>query len=91
MNANTNFIFEDHRGELGACQVGKAADVISCDEKYFDDRLVTLPMLAAINPDKTNDLCTVGFLVMGLIVEMPIVNVPTGKACLDREEADDEK
>lgn len=65
MNANTNFIFEDHRGELGACQVGKAADVISCDEKYFDDRLVTLPMLAAINPDKTNDLCTVGFLVMG--------------------------
>ncbi|KAG2213524.1 hypothetical protein INT47_009198, partial [Mucor saturninus] len=71
--------------EVGFCEVEKK-DVLPIDDKYLDDGMVELPKtlrdmlsrLVNIKPIKANSLYTVGFLMMGLELELLIMDIPSG-------------
>ncbi|KAI9279893.1 hypothetical protein BY458DRAFT_545049 [Sporodiniella umbellata] len=71
---------------VGCAEVGKH-DVLVIDDKYLDDGMVKLPKtirdmlcgLVEANPHRINQLYTIGFLMMGLNLELLIMNVPAGK------------
>ncbi|KAI8380400.1 hypothetical protein BD560DRAFT_487647 [Blakeslea trispora] len=83
--AKVDILFKAGRHEVGCCEVGKE-DVLSIDDKYLDDGMTKLPKtlrdmlsrLVEVNPVQINKLYTVGFLMMGLQLEMLIVDVPAG-------------
>ncbi|CAO3626476.1 unnamed protein product [Mucor hiemalis] len=68
-----------------SCEVG-ISGVTVVDDKYLNDGFVKLPktlkgMLEAqveINPAKANDLCAVGYLMMGIDMELVIADMPFG-------------
>ncbi|KAG1465970.1 hypothetical protein G6F56_004782 [Rhizopus delemar] len=76
--------------ELGSCEIGKH-DVEETDDKYMNDALLKLPktlrdMLSVqvqSNSIKINELVTVGYLMMGLTMELVVMDIPKGK-CVTR-------
>jgi hypothetical protein len=70
--AKVNVLFKSGVRKVGCAEVGKD-DVLVVDDKYIDDDLIKLPKalrhmlreLVNINPQKINELYTVGFLMMG--------------------------
>ncbi|KAI7869840.1 uncharacterized protein EV154DRAFT_530435 [Mucor mucedo] len=80
-----DILFKAGRHEVGCCEVGKE-DVLPIDDKYLDDGMMKLPktlrdMLSRLvnaNPIKVNSLYTVGFLMMGLDLELLIMDIPSG-------------
>ncbi|KAI8077179.1 hypothetical protein BDF21DRAFT_422251 [Thamnidium elegans] len=82
-------IFNADNTELGACEAGKG-DVSKIDDKYLNDGFKKLPktlrdMLISqilVNPGKANSLCTVGYLMMGLHMELLVVDMPFGNLVL---------
>ncbi|CAO3658667.1 unnamed protein product [Rhizopus stolonifer] len=82
-----DILFKAGRHEVGSCEVGKE-DVLPIDDKYLDDGMIKLPKtlrdmlsrLVKANPVKVNSLYTVGFLMMGLELEILIMDVPAGNA-----------
>lgn len=85
MGSRVDIVFTADEIELGACEVGKG-NVSIVDDKYLNDGLKKLPKTLrdilvtqiTINPDKTNSLCTVGYLMMGLSMELLVVDMPFG-------------
>lgn len=85
MGAKTDIVFVADKNELGACEVRKG-DVSIVGDKYLKDGLEKLPktlrdMLVAqitINPEKANCLCTVGYLIIGVCMELLVVDMPFG-------------
>lgn len=86
VGAKVDILFKKINYEFGCAEVGKH-DVLSIDGKYLSDGMIKLPqtlrdMLCShveVNPNKLNDLYTVGFLMMGLNLELLLMNVPAGK------------
>lgn len=86
MGAKLDILFEAGVYELGSCEVGKH-DVEISDDKYLNDSLLKLPktlkdMLVAqvkTNSCYINSLTTVGYLMMGLHMELVTLNIPKGK------------
>ncbi|KAG1171919.1 hypothetical protein G6F71_006616 [Rhizopus microsporus] len=86
IGAKLDIVFKIGYNEHGSCEVGKD-DVTVADDKYLDDDLIKLPktlrdmlvLLVQKNPRKINNLLTVGFLVMGLCMELVIMDVPVGQ------------
>ncbi|KAI7889498.1 uncharacterized protein EV154DRAFT_538835 [Mucor mucedo] len=72
--------------EVGCSEIGKD-NVLAIDDKYLDDGMIKLPKtlrhmlkeLVQVNPSKINELYTVGFLMMGLEMELVIMDIPAGK------------
>ncbi|KAG1044920.1 hypothetical protein G6F43_011378 [Rhizopus delemar] len=85
IGGKVDILFKTCKKELGSCEVGKDSVVI-IDSKYFDDGLIKLPktlrdmlsVLAKENPAQVNNLSTVGFLLMGLTMELVIMDCPVG-------------
>lgn len=85
MGAKLDILFRAGIHELGSCEAGKS-DVVPVDDKYLDDGLMKLPktlrdmlsVLVTVNPEKIRSIITVGFLMMGLEMEMIIMDVPVG-------------
>ncbi|CAO3640307.1 unnamed protein product [Mucor hiemalis] len=83
--AKVDILFRSGNLELGTCEVGKD-NVTKADDKYIDDGLFKLPktlrdMLATFsqkNPAQPNNISTVGFLMMGLSMELVVVDCPYG-------------
>ncbi|CAO3630349.1 unnamed protein product [Mucor hiemalis] len=71
--------------EVGCSEVGKD-NVLAIDNKYLDDGIIKLPKtlrhmlkeLVRVNPSKINELYTVGFLMMGLEMELVIMDISAG-------------
>jgi hypothetical protein len=86
IGAKLDIVFKIGYNEHGCCEVGKD-DITVADDKYLDDGLIKLPktlrdmmaLLVQRNPKKINNLLTVGFLVMGLCMELVIMDVPVGQ------------
>ncbi|KAI7864966.1 hypothetical protein BDF14DRAFT_1931718 [Spinellus fusiger] len=86
IGAKLDILFKVCYNEHGLCEVGKD-DVTVADDKYLDDGLTKLPktlrdmmsLLVQKNPRKINSLLTVGFLVMGLCMELVIMDVPVSQ------------
>ncbi|KAG1472238.1 hypothetical protein G6F56_001656 [Rhizopus delemar] len=84
--AKVDILFKKITDEVGCTEVGKH-DVLVIDNKYLDDGMVKLPrtirdmlcVLVETSPHKINQLYTIGFLMMGLNLELLIMNVPAGK------------
>lgn len=84
--AKVDILFQAGRYEVGCCEVGKE-DVLPIDDIYLDDGTIKLPktlrdMLSRtmeVNPVKINSLYTVGMLMMGLELEVLIVDIPAGQ------------
>ncbi|CAO3701048.1 unnamed protein product [Rhizopus stolonifer] len=72
--------------ELGSCEVGKH-DVEETDDKYMNDAFLKLPktlgdtlsVQVRSNIIKINELVTVGYLMMGVTMELVIMDIPKGK------------
>ncbi|CAO3698963.1 unnamed protein product [Rhizopus stolonifer] len=87
MGAKLDILFKFGLHELGSCEAGKS-NVVPVDDKYLDDGLMKLPktlrdilaMLVAVNPEKVNSLVTVGFLMIGLEMEVVLMDVPVGRS-----------
>ncbi|SAM00658.1 hypothetical protein [Absidia glauca] len=87
MGAKVDILFKAGNDEVGTCEVGKDKVCIT-DDKYLDDGLIKLPktlkdMLAVLiqkNPAKINDLFSVGFLMMGLSMELVVMDCPVGRS-----------
>ncbi|CAO3610427.1 unnamed protein product [Mucor hiemalis] len=85
MGAKVDILFKAGRYELGCCEVGKD-NGLPIDDKYLDDGVSKLPktlrdmlcQLVDANPSKINELYTIDFLMMGLDLELLIVDVPEG-------------
>ncbi|EIE88706.1 hypothetical protein RO3G_13417 [Rhizopus delemar RA 99-880] len=86
IGAKVDILFKKITDEVGCTEVGKH-DVLVIDDKYLDDGMVKLPrtirdmlcVLVEANPHKINQLYTIGFLMMGLNLDLLIMNVPAGK------------
>ncbi|KAI7862386.1 hypothetical protein BDF14DRAFT_1974524 [Spinellus fusiger] len=86
MGAKLDILFKAGIYEVGSWEVGKH-DVEETDDKYINNGLLKLPktlrdMLAVQvrrNSSKINDLVTVGYLMMGLNMELITMDVPKGK------------
>ncbi|KAG1464114.1 hypothetical protein G6F56_005147 [Rhizopus delemar] len=85
IGAKLDVLFKAGVHELGSCEAGKS-NIVPADDKYLDDGLMKLPktlrdmlaMLVTANPEKVNSLVTVGFLMMGLEMEVVLMDVPVG-------------
>ncbi|KAI7871151.1 hypothetical protein BDF14DRAFT_1978586 [Spinellus fusiger] len=83
--AKVDILFKICNRELGSCEVGKD-NVTIVDDKYLDDGLIKLPktlrdmlsVLAQKNPAQVNNLSTIGFLMIGLTMELVIMDCPVG-------------
>ncbi|KAI8077022.1 hypothetical protein BDF21DRAFT_439147 [Thamnidium elegans] len=86
IGAKLGIVFKIGYNEHGSCEVGKD-DVTVADDKYLDNSLIKLPktlrdMMALFvqkNIRKINTLLTVGFLVMGLCMELVVMDIPFGE------------
>ncbi|KAG1448716.1 hypothetical protein G6F46_011062 [Rhizopus delemar] len=86
IGAKLDIVFKIGYDEHGSCEVGKN-DVTVADDKYLNDGLIKLPktlrdmmaLLVQKNSQKINSLLTVGFLVMGLCMELVVVDIPVGQ------------
>ncbi|KAI8993530.1 hypothetical protein BDB01DRAFT_331714 [Pilobolus umbonatus] len=87
MGARMDILFERGAMELGCCEIGKD-DVKHVDDKYLNDGLVKLPkslkdilcVLVNYNQSQINNISAVGLLVMGLQMELIIMDIPVGKS-----------
>lgn len=85
MGARVDILFKICKKELGSCEVG-LDDVTVVDDKYLDDGLVKLPktlrdmfsVLAERNMSQINNLKTIGFLMIGLSMELVVMDCPVG-------------
>ncbi|KAI8066079.1 hypothetical protein BDF21DRAFT_454895 [Thamnidium elegans] len=85
VGAKVDMLFKTGRYELGCSEIGKG-DVLPIDNRYLDDGMSKLPktlrdmfcQLVEANPSMINKLNTIGFLMMGLDLELLIVDVPEG-------------
>ncbi|KAI8056367.1 hypothetical protein BDF21DRAFT_440992 [Thamnidium elegans] len=83
--AMVDILFKAGVHELGSREAEKS-NIVPIDDKYLNDGLMKLPktlrdmlsMLVEVNPEKTNSLVTVGFLLMGLEMEVIFMDVPVG-------------
>ncbi|GAA5814233.1 hypothetical protein MFLAVUS_007727 [Mucor flavus] len=75
MDAEVDILFKVGGNEYGVCKAGKY-DVTIVDDEYIDDGLFKLPktlrdmlsILVQKNPNKVNNLYTIGFLAMDVPV-----------------------
>ncbi|SAL98586.1 hypothetical protein [Absidia glauca] len=85
MRANVDIIFKIGGDELGTREVGKDKVVIA-DDKYLNDGLTKLPktlrdvlaILMQKNPARVNQLTSIGYLIMGLSMDLVTMDVPVG-------------
>ncbi|CAO3612156.1 unnamed protein product [Mucor hiemalis] len=85
IGAKLDIVFKIAYNEHGSCEVGKN-DVTIVDDKYLNDGMLKLPktlrdmmaLLTQKNPAKMNSIYTVGFLVMGLGMELVVMDIPIG-------------
>ncbi|KAG1039509.1 hypothetical protein G6F43_012486 [Rhizopus delemar] len=83
MGAKLDILFKIENNEFGSCEVGKDKVTI-VDDKYMDDVLVKLPktlrdmlcMLVNQNLCQINNFSTIGFLIMGLCMELLRMDIP---------------
>lgn len=86
VETKVDILFKRFTYELGCAKVGDH-DVLVIDDQYLNDGMLNLPKtlrnmlcsLVEVNPCKINELYTIGFLMMGLDLELLIMNVPAGK------------
>ncbi|KAI9480652.1 MAG: hypothetical protein EXX96DRAFT_594822 [Benjaminiella poitrasii] len=85
VDTKLDILFKIGFNEHDFCKVGKY-DVTICDDKYFNDSFIKLPktlrdmlfLLVQDNPSKVNQLSTIEFLVMGLAIELVVMDIPVG-------------
>ncbi|KAG2235014.1 hypothetical protein INT48_000256 [Thamnidium elegans] len=85
VGSKVDILFKAGVHELGSREAEKS-NIVPIDDKYLNDGLMKLPktlrdmlsMLVEVNPEKTNSLVTVGFLLMGLEMEVIFMDVPVG-------------
>ncbi|KAG1544929.1 hypothetical protein G6F49_010948 [Rhizopus delemar] len=83
VGAKLDILFKIENNEFGSCEVGKDKVTI-VDDKYMDDVLVKLPktlrdmlcMHVNQNLRQINNFSTIGFLIMGLCMELLRMDIP---------------
>ncbi|CAO3654337.1 unnamed protein product [Cunninghamella echinulata] len=85
MGSKTDVLFKYGFLELGCAEVG-IGRISTFDNKYMNDGMIKLPKtlrdimvsLVEYNGDKINNLVTIGFILLGLEMELVIMDVPEG-------------
>ncbi|ORE00766.1 hypothetical protein BCV72DRAFT_310646 [Rhizopus microsporus var. microsporus] len=85
MGARVDILFKVLSKELVSGEVGKSK-ITAVDDKYLNDGLSKLPktlrdmlsLLVDENPMQVNNLATIGFLMMGLSIELFVMDIPVG-------------
>ncbi|CAO3662977.1 unnamed protein product [Rhizopus stolonifer] len=83
--AKLDVLFKICKDELGSCEVGENSVTVANNE-YLHDRLFKLPkilqdmlsILVEKDPLQVNSLKSIGFLIMGLSMELVIMDRPVG-------------
>ncbi|CAO3652583.1 unnamed protein product [Cunninghamella echinulata] len=85
MGSRMDILFKDGFMEVGCAEVGKE-QLITTDDKYMNDSMIKLPKslrdmlssLAGMNKDQVNHIVVIGYIIMGLNIELVMMDAPVG-------------